>query len=1258
MLPTQVNYPEFVPDQLLTSAHLNQLFGYLEEQGRLTRTNLIGIGIVCGLEVKTNAGGTAITITKGCGVTSEGYLVAIPEITYTSSKPFNAVQERIYAQFVDGSKNPRFDILELKQAAVEEGTTPLSAGGLTNKVVLIFVEILEEGAKNCNPNSCDDKGVNVTVTFRPLLIDKEDADSMGEGNLLPKNIVALPDLRMRRYDVLATDLRDSAAIFTAYQKVLDAAFLDRAEQTLTQAFTAFAPLLIDLYAADPFQGLAAHFKFLNNGTINGTQLLNIQYYYDLFSDLVQAYEELRKTGMELISACCPDSNLFPRHLFLDLALPDTSKQTSDYRHYFIPSPILQQNPGLVKELRSLFKRMVLLLDKFYLPPVAVGGGTGLKRGGTDENIRITPSKYGEAYLSEKAIPFYYRLVEGPDRLLMHWSFKKSVTGRAEKNLSYHAEQYNAADEEVLKPLLYDLESYNFLRIEGHLGKPYTDVLRNILLQKRQNRLPFEVIALSTDVVALRTQIRGLASRTAVTGLPEINTGQDLPQCQFQDLESLYDTLAAELTCSLCKEMKYFYDTPGNNQLPAPASTVPQVPLLVKCDPNFRFTANTTGHLFELFYATVKDQPYVNSSFFLNTVLSNTLAAAAVNTSNNIALGLLYYMEKLSETLEADLSDFDIAVFNTRYNDLLSVAGQIRTLLRGVRGETGDTGLSEDVLDHLDALIFACKQVQFTTLHKDYLARWIYVMMLQKFGYFLQMHPGIQHKAGVTVGGTFILVYHEAKEERGTDAVAAVPGSRTAVAKGEVLNDSIRKIMAADTAAGKRKAKDSLSDKKTEMRKKTAAETVAPESIAAAPAEESERLIRKAVAGNKTSGSRQLEYLENVLLEAVKTDKTLDPLIAEIDNGTVIADFFLPYLCYSDCPPVHYILPEEKEPEEPVEPVTITIGQTDYCSADKTAFPIEVSPEGGSVSGEGVKSVNGKFTFYPAGVDLQGNKQKEVVVTYTRDGQSDSKTLVVHQTPTALFTVVPSKAVNRFTFKNESKFADSFEWEFGDGATSTEENPAHAYEKEGSYEVSLVVVNGTCRSAKAVTKVDVKKNTVPQLDCLPVGGLVEEFTGLEKLDPNVFPEFRKNFQLYGQVDEFFKKLADLVTAPAEEQLKFFLTEEIQVKLPEWLNVLSRLMRGGNSVLLAYTLYRILVRLAMYIHCIQKEDIGEARVNMSAAFKLIQEHLRDLKALAEESAMHKDQLKKLMEAFNEELKRIVRKDKPDYFTLINNFVNSKE
>ncbi|MBD1363171.1 hypothetical protein IDJ77_05040 [Mucilaginibacter sp. ZT4R22] len=1018
MLPTQVNYPEFVPDQLLTSEHLNQLFGYLEEQGRLTRTNLIGIGIVCGLEVKTNATGTQITITKGCGVTSEGYLVAVPETTYTQSKPFNAVQERIYDRFVDASKNPRFPILELKQAAVEEGTTPLTAAGLANKVVLVFVEILEEGAKNCNPNSCDDKGINVTVTFRPLLIDKDDADSMGVGNVLPQNVQALPGLKMRRYDVTSTSLKDTAAVFEAYQKVLDAAFIDKAKNVLSQAYTTFTPLLLDVYASDPFADLVNDFKFLHDGTINNQQLLNLQYYYDLFSDILLAYEELRKTGSELISICCPDSNLFPRHLFLDLAIPNTGKATSDYRHYFIPSPILQGNAALVKSLRSLFKKIVLLLQKFYLPPVEIGGGAATKKQGTDENIRITPSKYGDIPLSEKSVPFYYKVIDGPDKLLEEWSFRRSVTGQANKNLSYHAATYNAADEDVYAPLLYDIEPYNFLRIEGHLGKSYTSALRNILQLKRQYRLPFEVIALSADVAALRNEIRGLSGKTSASGLSGTVRGQEYPQCQFQDLESLYDTLAAELTCSLCKEMKYFYDMPGSDNLPAPASTVPQATLLRKCDPNFRYTAGTFGQEFETFFAGVKDQPYITSNVFLGSLLGNFSVAGAPAGNNAIlGLGLLYYIEKLSETISSDLSEFDIAQFTLRYTDMVKVATQIRDSMRQ-GNETGT--MSEDVLDHLDALIFACKQAQFKALYKEYLSRWLYVMMLQKFGYFLQMHPGIQHKAGVSIGGTFILVYHQVTEDN--DATTPVNP-----ATGAILGDAVANPVFFAEAAPLAKAVDAVKTArpaakeapKTGEAKTTKAEaeqTVAQAKEAATL--QSEQLLRKSLAGNKINGSRHLQYLESVM--AASEGSGLDSLINEIEDGTVIADFYLPYLCYSDCPPVNFILGNEKEPDEKL---TIEVKQKDYCSIDKTSYPIDVTPAGGTVTGEGVKATTSKVSFSPSAVDMQGNKQKSITLTYTKDGQSASTQVVVFQTPTASFTFTSGSKANIVRFTNTSDFAD-------------------------------------------------------------------------------------------------------------------------------------------------------------------------------------------------------------------------------------------
>ena len=44
----QTSYPVFESGQVLTSRHLNDLVEYLDEQDRLTRNKLVGIGIVCG----------------------------------------------------------------------------------------------------------------------------------------------------------------------------------------------------------------------------------------------------------------------------------------------------------------------------------------------------------------------------------------------------------------------------------------------------------------------------------------------------------------------------------------------------------------------------------------------------------------------------------------------------------------------------------------------------------------------------------------------------------------------------------------------------------------------------------------------------------------------------------------------------------------------------------------------------------------------------------------------------------------------------------------------------------------------------------------------------------------------------------------------------------------------------------------------------------------------------------------------------------
>jgi hypothetical protein len=493
------DYPKFVADQVLTSDNLNDLFGYLDEQGRLTRANLSGIGIVCGLEIVAAADGSSIKITKGVGITSSGYLVTMPEVTYTERtvEIFDAVKSQYYNKFINVSDpSQKFDLWELKQEAESEGTTALTKSFLTDgdKIVLIFVELLEENNKNCDPNSCDDKGTQVTVTFRPLLVKKSDAatliSSAGSETLTAADFNELPDLVMPRWNILNSSPVHADEIIKAYQDLLTAPFIANVQNILSTSWQTFQPVIGQEYPTDPFAtyNLVSKFAFLHNGTIGNNESRHIQYYYDLFSDLAAAYNEFCLAGNEIISECSPDSTLFPRHLLLGEAIPSDYVSKSEYRHYFIYSPLFQRKELLV-ELKFLFRRMVLMLNSFSLPPVTSSSPD-------DKKIIFTPSLLSNYLISEKAIPYYFKPDSSPRPLYQNWSFYKSKRNRAKQNLSYHASVY-ATDDFVKNPLNYDLESYNFFRLEGIIGKNVMEVTETIKKRLTDYRLPVKLIALAT-----------------------------------------------------------------------------------------------------------------------------------------------------------------------------------------------------------------------------------------------------------------------------------------------------------------------------------------------------------------------------------------------------------------------------------------------------------------------------------------------------------------------------------------------------------------------------------------------------------------------------------------------------------------------------------------------------------------------------------------------------------------------------------------
>lgn len=60
-------------------------------------------------------------------------------------------------------------------------------------------------------------------------------------------------------------------------------------------------------------------------------------------------------------------------------------------------------------------------------------------------------------------------------------------------------------------------------------------------------------------------------------------------------------------------------------------------------------------------------------------------------------------------------------------------------------------------------------------------------------------------------------------------------------------------------------------------------------------------------------------------------------------------------------------------------------------------------------------------------------------------------------PVAQFSFVA--AGSEITFTNVSENASGYSWDFGDGSTSEDANPVHAYDGAGEYEVTLIAMNG-------------------------------------------------------------------------------------------------------------------------------------------------------------------------------------------------------
>ncbi|GAB1857163.1 hypothetical protein MHTCC0001_19990 [Flavobacteriaceae bacterium MHTCC 0001] len=489
------SYPIFEADQVLSQKHLNQLICYLEEQDRVSRVQLLGMGLVCGLDI-TKPTATTLHIDCGVGITSLGFLLPFEATTFTHFKTVNLsdsflnpdIEAHTYLNNLYQYTNlytPFETSLELLPSdADDEDKVLLTEAILENKIVMLLVEALLIDEKNCVALDCDDKGKRLEFKIRPLLVDA-DALSNTEFKLNDCNRIYFDHLVLPRYNVPRKALTRVSDLLGGYRNSII-----KAIPLINNSFN----VLHDYYA-DSFSAMDNYIRLHNvSGRLNSVfnQHRNgfyLQYVWDWMHDLVATYNEIAQFYTCNPSICCPKYSLFPFHILLGSAEFETEEILYDsdlfkFRTPFIKTGILgEEERTLKQELKGLIEKLIRQIGTFDLNLEAV----------IEKGITITPSCSGKTPLSEKAMPYYYsEIVE----LNKTWSPKLTLKNQNTTILGYHADQYNTTAPYVTNPLNYNIQNYDFFRIEGHIGEEYTKAITEVTALQEQYGLPFKVVGVN------------------------------------------------------------------------------------------------------------------------------------------------------------------------------------------------------------------------------------------------------------------------------------------------------------------------------------------------------------------------------------------------------------------------------------------------------------------------------------------------------------------------------------------------------------------------------------------------------------------------------------------------------------------------------------------------------------------------------------------------------------------------------------------
>lgn len=1082
-------YHTFVDDQVLTKDQLNGFINYFEDQDRMSRIFLSGVGIVCGFDLKFNASKPSVTITQGAGVTTDGDLINLrnnipesilksidlQELEFSWVKKFedSFARYRFFKRFetVDGSiKEVPVEMWEILPEEIEGSNSLSTVADLQDKVVLLYLESYPKEGDLCTAIDCDNQGTEQVSRLRILLVSKADAefilslDSIFSKHNVVNTYFNLPDVAVRRVVLNQLNTSNYNELKRAYHLALNS---NNLMLNLTNGISSIVKDFGKLLQVKISNStLASYLTTLKGITaFNAYNVpFNVQYRYDCIKDIVDTYNEVKSLLLVLKEECCPDINAFPKHLMLG-SLDEVPEKVKNYRHSFYKSPILNCGQDIIQQCRSLVLRLFQLVIRFQT---------------TSDDIKITPSNKLPD-LGFRAVPFYYNI---QNELLKQWNYTKTEKYKSNTNLSYHTDLLSTAPH-VQEPLAYNIDRFDFYRIEGHQGKDYKMALENIEELKAKYGLAFDVKALSVNV------------NTETLNIEDY-------ECEFEDLNVLLRAWTAEQNCVLGEVSELFSGfsiiDPGKNLREdiigvkkASGSTLSLLTDSSNSNTGSGFRINTnldsgsiskesSGYTYNLQYLkndNVISDNLITDESALGSVMKKALDETVGGSVNDIivkanmladeklnnetwsqqpemkefvidrSIELMAYSHILAQRMPgilADVSVINVDDYKLTLKELCSRVEKMKTRYQSIELSSSLKALMGVLITQLSTICCSGKKLEI--LLEEINKRKESIIVRLKLSKFVENHPGLEHKAGVEPGGTFIIVYLNKSQSFGT---ANVLTNVRSFEKESAFNDLSRIS-----------SMNRLSLLKDE------------------PVSSKELITEKAISEKELLSNARIS---EVLGKGIR--------LTDLPNNTVIADFALPYMCCSDCAPVNFIV-ERK-------PVSLRLEQDHFClGQDTSPLLFTVSPADGVIKAdqeiEGMTIDGAKLIFDEAAFP---DEMIGKVIHFTVNDQITQCEITVYRAVQFDFKVPESPTTEtEITFSPTGDLEGAtFLWSFGDDNLSTERNPTHKYtlpvNDENKVTISLTVTaaNGVCQStveheivfAEVKTTIALAKNTFCEND---------------------------------------------------------------------------------------------------------------------------------------------------------------------------------